>query len=387
MLVGVVDKICGNRWGYGNKFDEGMNTLGPLALAMVGIIAAVPIIAKYIEPLISSVYAYVGASPAMFGGTLLACDMGGYALSMQMAGSDQAIGNFAGLITGSMMGVTFVFTIPVALSIIDKRYYSYISLGVLIGLLTIPLGCIAGGMAMSLWGYSLDFLQIIQNLIPLIILDAVIVLGLLCWPVKTLRVFVVFGSFITKMIVALLGIAVAQHLTGIRLPVFSMMVQVDPSTGISPLIDGFITVGNIAMVLLGAFPMVHFITTKFSKLIIRIGKKSGLNENDCTGMIASLANSIPMMQLFSTMSGKGRLINMAFAISASFVLGDHLGFTAGVNSQMITPVIIGKLVAGVSALGLALLLYNRTSRYLTEEVDSVSPCVDKESGNTTAIKN
>ena len=42
--------------------------------------------------------------------------------------------------------------------------------------------------------------------------------------------------------------------------------------------------------------------------------------------------------------------------SAAFVFGDHLGFTAGVDQSMVTPVIIGKLVAGITAVIVANLL-------------------------------
>jgi ethanolamine transporter len=56
------------------------------------------------------------------------------------------------------------------------------------------------------------------------------------------------------------------------------------------------------------------------------------------------------------MNPKGKLLNVAFAVSAAFVFGDHLGFTAGVNKDMIFPVIIGKLVAGITALILANML-------------------------------
>ena len=30
MLVGAVDKIMGNKFGYGEQFDEGFNAIGPL---------------------------------------------------------------------------------------------------------------------------------------------------------------------------------------------------------------------------------------------------------------------------------------------------------------------------------------------------------------------
>lgn len=60
-----------------------------------------------------------------------------------------------------------------------------------------------------------------------------------------------------------------------------------------------------------------------------------------------------MFNIMDKMNPKGKLLNVAFAVSAAFVFGDHLGFTAGVNSDMIFPVIVGKLVAGITALILA----------------------------------
>lgn len=45
----------------------------------------------------------LGADPSMFATTLLACDMGGYPLAIQLAQTPEA-GNFAGLILGSTVG-------------------------------------------------------------------------------------------------------------------------------------------------------------------------------------------------------------------------------------------------------------------------------------------
>lgn len=36
MLIGAVDRIQGNRWGYGQKFEEGFHAIGPMMLAMAG---------------------------------------------------------------------------------------------------------------------------------------------------------------------------------------------------------------------------------------------------------------------------------------------------------------------------------------------------------------
>lgn len=44
MLLGAIDKARGNKRGYGAAFDEGFQAMGPLAIAMVGVIAAAPVL-------------------------------------------------------------------------------------------------------------------------------------------------------------------------------------------------------------------------------------------------------------------------------------------------------------------------------------------------------
>ncbi len=42
------------------------------------------------------------------------------------------------------------------------------------------------------------------------------------------------------------------------------------------------------------------------------------------------------------------------------VLGDHLGFTAGFNPEMIFPMIVAKLVGGITAVILAMFIAKKT---------------------------
>ena len=202
----------------------------------------------------------------MFATTLLACDMGGYPLAMQLAEGDVAIGNFAGLILGTMMGPTIVFTIPVALGIIKKEDRGYLGAGVLAGLITVPIGCIVGGLMMNTLApeYHLNFITIIQNLIPVIIIAALIVLGLWFAPGPMINGFNKFGTGVTIVITALTAIAVFEQITGIMFPVFHIMVE-NPADGSRGLDIGLLTCGQIAIVLIGAFPMVEWITRTFGK--------------------------------------------------------------------------------------------------------------------------
>lgn len=51
MLVGAIDKICGNKLGYGEKFEEGFNAMGPLAMSMAGVVAAAPVLSMLLGPI------------------------------------------------------------------------------------------------------------------------------------------------------------------------------------------------------------------------------------------------------------------------------------------------------------------------------------------------
>lgn len=354
MLVGAIDKIRGNKLGYGEKFDEGFMAMGPLAIAMAGVVAAAPVLAIILKPILVPIYGLVGADPSMFSTTILACDMGGYPLAMQLA-ANQSIGNFAGLILGTMMGPTIVFTIPVALSIISKKDRPYLGAGILAGLITIPIGCIVGGLAMNMTPYKMSILTIIQNLIPVIVIAALIILGLWFLPAKMINGFNHFGNAVTIIITVFTAIAVFEYQTGIKFPLLDIMVEKN-ADGVIPLESGLLVCGQIAIVLIGAFPMVRWITKTFGKALDSIGGKLGMNESGSAGLVANLANNIAMFNIMGDMNPKGKLLNVAFAVSAAFVFGDHLGFTAGVNKDMIFPVIVGKLVAGITALILANIL-------------------------------
>ena len=76
MALGAVDRIIGNRFGLGEKFEEGIIAMGSLALSMIGIICLAPVLAGLLRPVVVPLYSFLGADPAMFAGTILANDMG-----------------------------------------------------------------------------------------------------------------------------------------------------------------------------------------------------------------------------------------------------------------------------------------------------------------------
>jgi ethanolamine transporter len=360
MVLGAIDRAIGNKYGLGEPFEEGFNALGPLALAMVGVVSLAPVLAKILEPVIVPLYTAVGADPSMFATTLLANDMGGYPLAQQLA-IDPDAGLLAGLILGAMMGPTIVFTIPVALGIIQEEDRTFLAQGVLAGMITIPLGVLVGGLVAGF-----DPQMVLANLIPIVVASLLIAFGLWRFPDRMTSGFLKFGKGLVALISIGLAVAVFEFMTEVQIMPEGWELA-------SPM-DGIEIVGFIGMMLLGAFPAVYVIIKFAEKPLSRVGKVVGMNDKAAGGMVATLANNIPMFQILKEMDPRGKVLNCAFAVSAAFTFGDHLGFTAAVERSMIFPMIVGKLVAGFSAIGVALLFFRM--RYPAVDGDELATVDD-----------
>lgn len=338
-LLGGLDRILGGRFGLGSRFEEGILSMGSLALAMVGIVSLAPVLAGILKPIVVPVYRLLGADPAMFAGTVLACDMGGGPLARQLTADPQAA-DLGGVITGSMLGATVVFTIPVAMGILEERDRPAMAKGILCGMVAIPFGILAGGLTA---GYA--FSMVLRNLVPIVLMALLIALGLWRAEKAMVAAFTAFGKILVAVVTVGLSGAIIQTLTG-----FAVI------PGLAPISEGFETVGTIAIVLAGAFPLVYVLTRVLNKPLMALGKLLGINEPASAGLIASLANSIATFGMVKDMDDRGKVVNIAFAVPAAFVFGDHLGFTAGFAPELLPAMIVGKLVGGVFAVGVALAL-------------------------------
>ena len=338
-VLGALDRILGNKFGLGKEFEEGILAMGSLAIAMIGIITLAPVLAAVLKPVIVPIYEFLGADPAMFAGTILACDMGGGALAKELTANPQAAA-LGGVLAGSMLGATIVFTIPVAMGILRPEDRPAMAKGILCGIVTIPVGVLVGGVVA---GFPIGL--ILRNLIPIVLIALLISLGL--WKAEKwmIKGFAIFGRLIIALITLGLGSAIVEGLTGfVIIP------------GMAPIEEGFMTVGAIAIVLAGAFPLVFVLTRLLKKPLLGLGRLLGINDTAAAGLIASLANSIATFGLVKEMDNRGKVVNIAFAVSAAFVFGDHLGFTAGFAPEMLPAMIAGNLAGGITAIAVALLL-------------------------------
>jgi len=363
-VLGIIDRII-KYWapdwkvpiidGFGAEMENGFNAMGPLALAMVGIIAMTPLLGQWLIPVVGPIYTALGSKTAMFAGTLLAIDMGATPLGLQLAktaGDPVWVGYFGGLLLGSVFGVNIVFNIPVGLGIIEAKDRKYLALGILAGIIVAPFGALLQSvLAGNPFGLSLVYL------VPVFIVAALIAAGLMFVREAMVKGFIYFGKFITSFILVGLGLVIFQTQTGVTIlpgmaPTFS---HYDPEAQ-AMVMEGLEVIGSIALALAGAYPMVKFLTTVLAKPLSSLGRMLGMDNVGAAGLVATLANNIPMWGMFKDMTPRGKVLNAAFQVAAAFTFADHLGFTAANAKQFIGPLIIGKLFAGILGLIIATLV-------------------------------
>ncbi|MFT4006137.1 MAG: ethanolamine utilization protein EutH, partial [Lacrimispora sp.] len=186
----------------------------------------------------------------------------------------------------------------------------------------------------------------LRNLFPVLVFAFALAAGLFLFPQKTIRFFVWFGRGIVAVVTLALVIACAQEMTGIAVV-----------KGMAPLKDSFVILGNISVMLAGAYPMMACIRKLLFKPLRKAGGYLKVNETAMAGFLATLANNIPMMAMVRDMDDRGKVLNFAFSTCGAFVLGDHLGFCSAVAPDHIPAMICGKMVGGVLAVAVASVLH------------------------------
>jgi ethanolamine transporter len=337
-MAGAVDRIIGNRFGLGKRFEQAFHTMGPLVLSMVGMLVMAPVIADLLGPVLTPFFRMIGADPAVFAGMFLGTDMGAATLAQELAIDPQS-GQLAGFVTSSMMGATIVFHIPVAMELAGHDS-QYIAKGMIAGFITIPAGCFTGGLVA---GFPVS--MVFHDTVPVMIIAAALVIGMLRFRNIMVRGFVIFGKFVLAVATVGLALGILQELTGLT-----------PVRGIGAASDAFATVASVAIFLAGAFPLMHVLTTILRRPLAAFGRKLGINETSAVGPILTLVNSIPMLESMKDMDPKGKILNAAFCVSGAFAFGDFIGFVAVQSPVMVVPMILGKLTAALLAAGLALRL-------------------------------
>ena len=340
VVIGGIDKLLGNRWGYGKKMEEGFLLLGPTALSMVGIICLVPLFSYVLRVPSNMLYQFAGVDPGIFGG-LFAIDMGGYQISAGLAKNTQ-IGAYAGIILSSTLGCTILFTIPVGLGMVEGEAYMGFLRGMMFGLITLPMALVLGGFCCGL-----NFEQILRQNIGIFILLGIILLGLLKCPKRIEKGFFAIACFMKIAGTVGLVAGAVYFLCGIKLL---------PLT--APIEEAMEVAASIGIAMLGSLPVAEFIRRRLEKLK-RLRSWSGLDATGMAGLLVGTVSVIPVLAMLKDMNERSRGINAVFLVCAASTFGAHLGFAMGVEPAAVNPMIAAKIAGGISAVILAAAVMRR----------------------------
>lgn len=340
-VLGGIDRLRGNKWGYGDKFETGFMLLGSMALSMAGMICLAPVLADWLGRVVVPLYQLMGVDPAMFG-SLLATDMGGYQLARELA-QDPRIGSYAGLVVASVFGCTLVFTIPVGMGLIPKNDRPFFARGVMVGLAAMPVGLVTSGL---LCGLSL--LTCLHQNLPVFALAALLLIGLRAAPNGMIKGFCLLAEGIRWVVTIGLVLAAVRSMTGWS-----------PIPGMAPIEEAMATVSSIGVVLLGSLPAAELLRRKLMRPFAWLGEKLGLKPQSLTGMLMGMVSALPTLSMYKDMDDRGKVAAAAFLVNGTSLLGAHIGFVLSTEPDMLLPLITVKL-AGAAAGTAASLFLTRT---------------------------
>lgn len=336
-IIAALDRIFGSKLGLGKEFEKGIYMLGPLAISMVGMIIMSPLIAYLLSPGLEKLPDFI--DPSIITGSIFANDQGGAMLSEQLT-NDKPLGYFNGLVVASMMGCTISFTIPFAMSVVKKEQHHDTLLGLLCGIVTIPIGCIISGIILKI-----PFKSLIINMIPLVIFSALIAVGLMLIPEICVKIFSVLGYLMKAIITIGLVVGIITFLTGY-----------EPLPHVESIEYAMSLVLNAACVMTGALPLLYIFSKLLNKPLNLLGKRLRINEASVKGLVSTLATSATTLEDMKDMDKRGVIINSAFAVSAAFAFTDHIAFTMAFKPEYIFSVTIGKLISAVCAIFVAVIM-------------------------------
>lgn len=335
-VVGGIDRIFGNRLGYGKKFEEGFELLGPIALSMAGMICVSPVLAEVLGKVVIPFYEWIGVDPAMFG-SLLAIDMGGYQLAKELA-ADGLIGSYAGIVAAATFGCTVVFTIPVGMGMIAREDRRFFARGIMYGLITMPVGLLIGGVIVGISPVTC----LHQNL-PVFVLALLLLLGLWKIPDQMIRDFCIFAEGIRIVITIGLILAAVEYMCGWN-----------PVKGMAPLEDAMNVVASIGIVMLGSLPAAEFLQRVLRKPFTRIGNRLGMKAESMASLLVGAVSVIPAISMYGDMDEKGKVACGAFLVCGASLLAAHMGFVVSTEPELLGALFGGKLSGGAAALVLTL---------------------------------
>lgn len=378
-LAGAVSSIRSTTEGLGRQWLKGFETLSDLFMAIGGMLAGLPLLKRWFGSFFGW-FRYIGSSPAVAANMFIAVDMGGNSLAQDLAHADVSK-QYAATIVGYSLGVTVSYSLPLALVMWNKSQRILLILGLLPGLLAVPLGVFITNALLAVQkplvnteirvGAPLDAtldVKLWEDTIAVLVpCWALGIAGCLCAKFKMqllITVFAWLGCALDVLIRSFFWLSLVQYAGG-QLSLFEryapflvmdpLVPGVKPSEGET---TGLEIAGSIVLILTGVYPFIMLVQEKLLLPLCKLGKLMGFRDPQGHGILAVLGcttNSICLLQIVSEnpVRPEETIMSVAFMVSGSFTLGDYLVYASLYQPGILLPLMLGKLVGGVFAVFVA----------------------------------
>ena len=244
---------------------------------------------------------------SMISGLLLAPDMGGFPMSVKLAGSP-AMGLFSGMLLASSIGCLLSFQLPVALTMIRPGDVPHMMRGIIPGIITVPAGLFVGGLCLGIAPGTLLF-----QMLPVLLLCVVMALGFWKIPAVMEKVLTVFGRLVRAVGILLFA--------WVMLGLFYEKVKIAEDALV---FEALTVVVKITVIVCGALSLSDLLMRRAKPLLTRLSGALGVNVASVMGLFISLTSGVAMLPLFEDMDARGKRMNSAFTVMGAYVLGGQM---------------------------------------------------------------
>lgn len=323
VILGGADRLLGNRFGLGQRFEEALHLLGPTVLSMAGILCLCPLLTSFFEASLAPIFQRLGLDPAILGG-ILAIDMGGYQLAVSLA-QLPAVGLFSGITVASTFGCTFGFTIPVGCGMLSADEQESFLQGILMGLPSLAVSLLTGGLLAGL-----TRVQLLSACFPFM---------LLCvgfWALSFKK-----AALLIHLLQRFAQLLQAAATVGLVLGAVGLLTPCNFIPALAPLKEAIDICAEICITLLGSLPLAELLR-KALCAFLKPAQKSLITTDAVCAVLFVNVSVLSALTLLPKLSKSEQRLVAACAVCGASVL-PHLGFLFAVAPEHIWILLLSKL--------------------------------------------
>lgn len=348
-ICGFADAVTGNHFKLGTGFTNGLNQLGNMILIILGFYCFSTVLVDHHIEALKQISSSMPMDLSVFTSMVLDTSMGGYPSAMEIASTTQ-LGLFTGILITSTVGCFICFQLPFILTYISQKDLPSMFSGIIPGILCVPPALLLGGIVLKV-----NLQTMLINMVPILIICAVLIAGVLKFPEKLQVFLTLFGKLVEVMaqgtsVYILLGLFVPA-----LLPV--------PKEDVLNILE--MTV-KVTITMTGGMVFSEFILNFCRKPVQWCADQLNINESAMLGLILSLISPLIMFPLYSQMDSRGKYLNAAFLVVGSYVIGGQMAFVAEVSAgNGLTAFFVVKIVGGLLSLILSGLMFEKSKKPLS----------------------